>query len=221
VETDSALCRIVVFRYSGHFENGGIPVRHMGINREDMDYMARIAGSKHGVHDQENVDSNEVAKSLEAGSLGAVGSQKMEIGAGLTPAERKSIEQKTRASEGREKPTLSMLAANRTDLDRMMCADDPSPPLTITGRTHTCDQMLILCNRPDALGSKVKSSCPFTCGLCTDRDAWTPCFPKACASGSPWLTQTSEGTFNIPYVFDENVDRVRRDAFTQATKAWE
>ena len=34
-------------------------------------------------------------------------------------------------------------------------------------------------------------------------------------------TVRTQGNFIIPYVFDKNVDRVRRDAFVEATKAWE
>ena len=36
-----------------------------------------------------------------------------------------------------------------------------------------------------------------------------------------YITMKPRGNFLIPYVFDENVDHVRRDAFAAATQAWE
>ena len=37
----------------------------------------------------------------------------------------------------------------------------------------------------------------------------------------PAKSARTQGNFIIPYVFDKNMDRVRRDAFVEATKAWE
>lgn len=219
VAIDSPRCRILVFRYAGHFEHGGLPKSRMGINDHDRDYMMSVALG-HGHHDHGSVDSDEVDLGKNRGSLGSSSSADGEIDHLLTATERKSIEQKSKTSKGSKATSASMLQANRSQVS-MMCADDPAPTIKVAGRTHSCAQLMILCHRPDALGREVTMTCPFTCGLCTTRDAWTPCFPHTCSGGSPWLTQEESGNFIIPYVFDKNVDRVRRDAFVEATKAWE
>eukprot|EP00930_Biecheleria_cincta_P027033 TRINITY_DN18999_c0_g1_i1.p1 TRINITY_DN18999_c0_g1~~TRINITY_DN18999_c0_g1_i1.p1 ORF type:complete len:908 (-),score=127.88 TRINITY_DN18999_c0_g1_i1:58-2700(-) len=212
VHPNDPRCKIVVNKYSGGFENMGMPQELITLTEDDTNYIKDIVeANPFKTLDEEAPDPN-APKTL-------VG----EIGHLLSTKELETAKQVMKNGSQLLAVRRDVYSALETKKQRseIMCTDKPDTGLTIGGDPAPCSALKIACGRDDDVGIALKNSCLYTCGLCTTKDRWTDCYPESCGPRKIWKTQNSDGNIIIRYVFDWEIDDMRRAAFRAATKEWE
>jgi len=197
-------CKILVWKYQGSLESSSVPHEFIHLSQNDLTY---IKGVVYGGSAVKN-------KVYERGQHKQ--QPNIDLTSQLAPREIEQI--KARMDEERNSPSLVQQKSHSSGL----CNDRQETGVSLFGFPASCFVIAYLCLVPGETGNAVRSACKYTCGQCDVKGGWLPCYPGNCGAGAgPWKVAQADGLFAINYVFEENVDETRRDAFALAAAQWQ